>query len=70
MGDGCWCRHLVAMRGVVDRTDGAAREMLRKAERERVFEAIFIAGCRDCILKCGGDIAMAKCTSESASKFR
>jgi hypothetical protein len=42
MGDDCWCRHLVAMRGVVDRRDGAARERLRMAERGRIFEAMFV----------------------------
>jgi hypothetical protein len=41
MGDGCWCRHLVAMRGVAERRDGAARDRLRMAERGIVLDAIF-----------------------------
>lgn len=64
MGDGCWCRHLVAMRGVADRTRGAARERLRIADRESVFEAIFLIRCRGCVLRCGCDVAMAKCRGE------
>lgn len=41
MGDACWCRHLVAMRGVADRRDGVARDRLRMAERGITLEAIF-----------------------------
>lgn len=42
MGDDFWCRHLVAMRGALDRTDGVARERLRMAARGIVIEAICV----------------------------
>lgn len=42
MGDDCWCRHLVAMRGAVDRREGAVRERLRMAARGRVDEAMVV----------------------------
>jgi len=44
MGDDCWCRHLVAMRGVAERRDGVARDRLHMAERGIVLEAIFCIG--------------------------
>jgi hypothetical protein len=50
MGDAFWCRHLVAMRGALLRTDGAALERLRIAARGIVVEAIsrmcLDVGCR------------------------
>ena len=42
MGEDCWCRHLVAMRGAVDRRVGVARERLRMAERGSMLDAIFV----------------------------
>ena len=44
MGEDCWCRHLVAMRGAADRRDGVAHERLRTAERGSMLEAIFVEG--------------------------
>jgi hypothetical protein len=40
MGDAFWCKHLVAMRGAFDRSEGAARERLRMAARGACIEAI------------------------------
>lgn len=40
MGDDCWWRHLVAMRGVADRREGVARGRLRMAERGIVLDAM------------------------------
>jgi hypothetical protein len=50
MGDACWCRHLVAMRGVADRRDGVARDRLRIAERGIVLDAIvrIVLDCMCC----------------------
>jgi hypothetical protein len=45
MGEVCWCRHLVAMRGAVDRREGVARERLRIAERGSMLDAIFVSSC-------------------------
>ena len=45
MGDDFWCRHLVAMRDVEDRTEGAARMRLRRAARGIVIEAIILCVC-------------------------
>ena len=42
MGDDFWCKHLVAMRGALERMVGAARERLRMAARGIVIEAIMI----------------------------
>jgi hypothetical protein len=42
MGDAFWWRHLVATRGVFDRSEGAARERLRMAARGTVDEAIWM----------------------------
>jgi hypothetical protein len=42
MGEDCWCRHLVAMRGAEDRREGVARERLRTAERGSMLDAIFV----------------------------
>jgi hypothetical protein len=46
MGDDCWCRHLVAMRGVDDRRDDVARDRLRMADRGSVLEAMFCVALR------------------------
>lgn len=40
MGDDFWCRHLVAMRGALERMDGVARERLRMAARGIVIDVI------------------------------
>ena len=40
MGEDFWCRHLVAMRGALERTEGVARERLRMAARGTVVDAI------------------------------
>lgn len=40
MGEACWCRQRVAMRGVVGRNKDTVRERLRIAERGMVEEAI------------------------------
>ena len=40
MGDDFWCRHLVAMRGALERMEGVARERLRMAARGIVIEVI------------------------------
>jgi hypothetical protein len=45
MGEVCWCRHLVAMRGAVDLREGVARVRLRTAERGSMLDAIFISSC-------------------------
>lgn len=40
MGDDFWCRHLVAMRGALERMDGVARERLRMAARGMIIDVI------------------------------
>lgn len=45
MGDDFWCRHLVAMRGAVERMAGAARERLRIAVRGIIVDAIALDMC-------------------------
>jgi hypothetical protein len=40
MGEDFWCRHLVAMRGALERTEGVARERLRMAARGIAIDAI------------------------------
>jgi hypothetical protein len=42
MGDDFWCRHLVAMRGALERMEGVARDRLRMAARGIVVEAIVL----------------------------
>jgi hypothetical protein len=53
MGDDFWCRHLVAMRGAEERTDGTALERLRRAARGIVIEAIMLNVCEVVIQKFG-----------------
>lgn len=43
MGNDFWCRHLVAMRGALERMEGVARERLRSAARGIVIEAILLS---------------------------
>lgn len=42
IGDDFWCRHLVAMRGALDRMEGVARARLRMATRGIVIEAMVL----------------------------
>ena len=57
MGDDFWCRHLVAMRGALERIEGVARERLRMTVRGIVVEAIVtnVGVCRTSRL-CSGDV--------------
>lgn len=44
MGDDFLCRHLVAIRGALERIEGVARERLRMTDRGIVVEVIAICG--------------------------
>jgi len=59
IGDDFWCRHLVAMRGALERIEGVARERLRMTARGIVVEAIVtnVGECRMSRL-CGGDVCV------------
>lgn len=59
MGDDFWCRHLVVMRGAVERIEGVARERLRMTARGIVVEAIVtnVDVCRMTRL-CRGDVCL------------
>jgi hypothetical protein len=61
MGDDFWCRHLVAMRGAVERIEGVARKRLRMTARGIVVEAIVtnVGVCRMLRLRSGDVCLMA-----------
>ena len=66
MGDDCWCRHLVAMRGAVDRRAGVVRERPRMAARGRVDEAMVCKWYVGCLFH-GSVVAIAEFLGEYES---